>query len=309
MTKTESIRSATKTIAIESCQEWLQCEMSAGVRAAIPNTNNLIMVGPADWIAKNVPGVEAKAADVREGFEEWARRTHRRPGTNFDRAHDGTYKDNRIAAKWAAWQACAASLASHPQPFGSADQVSQERAKDAPSLSQAQAEPVAWMDPSAGCVMDAFLWQKDPCNPQYSQPVYLAAPMGREAQAELLDVIKAVAEELDGCSFSQHKVREGNSEVWRYIGKAEELAKRIRAIAAAPAATVAQGEQADEVRNAALEEAAQVAESEKVAVQKWHPSSYDSEAYNEGCDDSAAAIRALKRAGDTGEQADGGANA
>ncbi|RZA05818.1 MAG: hypothetical protein EOP02_39000 [Proteobacteria bacterium] len=32
--------------------------------------------------------------------------------------------------------------------------------------------PIAWMDPNAGCVMDAFLWQKDESNPQYSVPVF-----------------------------------------------------------------------------------------------------------------------------------------
>lgn len=47
---------------------------------------------------------------------------------------------------------------------------------------QSQAAPVAWMDPSAGCVMDAFLWQEDPANPQYSQPVYLAAPIAQEGE-------------------------------------------------------------------------------------------------------------------------------
>jgi hypothetical protein len=45
-----------------------------------------------------------------------------------------------------------------------------------------QAEPVAWMNPNEGCAIDAFLWQKDPANPQYSQPVY-AAPVAKEVQA------------------------------------------------------------------------------------------------------------------------------
>ena len=47
----------------------------------------------------------------------------------------------------------------------------------------APAEPVAWMDPSAGCVMDAFLWQKDAANPQYSVPVYVA-PVAAAAPAD-----------------------------------------------------------------------------------------------------------------------------
>jgi hypothetical protein len=54
--------------------------------------------------------------DERAAFEAWARKTHRRPGASFDRAHDGTYKDNRIAAKWAAWNAAiAAHLARQPK--------------------------------------------------------------------------------------------------------------------------------------------------------------------------------------------------
>lgn len=56
--------------------------------------------------------------DTRTAFEEWAKRTHRRPGTHFDRANNGTYKDNRIAAKWAAWQAATeAAKATGPVDF------------------------------------------------------------------------------------------------------------------------------------------------------------------------------------------------
>lgn len=54
--------------------------------------------------AAPVPAM-AMAQDERELFEEWAKRTHRRPGTHFNRSHSGVYLDNRIAAKWAAWQA------------------------------------------------------------------------------------------------------------------------------------------------------------------------------------------------------------
>lgn len=57
----------------------------------------------------------APLADERAAFEAWARKTHRRPGTSFSTSHDGTYVDNRIAAKWAAWQARAAvSAATKP---------------------------------------------------------------------------------------------------------------------------------------------------------------------------------------------------
>jgi len=47
-------------------------------------------------------------------------------------------------------------------------------------------EPVAWMDPTAGCVMDAFLWQKDPSNPQYSVPVYASPAKASAAPAEVM---------------------------------------------------------------------------------------------------------------------------
>lgn len=51
------------------------------------------------------------------------------------------------------------------------------------TTAQEHAEPVAWMDPSASCVMDAFLWQKDRSNPQYSVPVYTPAPQAPVAAA------------------------------------------------------------------------------------------------------------------------------
>jgi len=54
---------------------------------------------------------------------------------------------------------------------------------DCGPAAQEQAEPVAWMDPSASCVMDAFLWQKDRSNPQYSVPVYTPAPQAPVAAA------------------------------------------------------------------------------------------------------------------------------
>lgn len=57
----------------------------------------------------------------RAAFEKWAKRTHTRPGAHFDQSHNGVYKDNRIAAKWAAWQARAAlddsSAAKHEAQF------------------------------------------------------------------------------------------------------------------------------------------------------------------------------------------------
>lgn len=56
-----------------------------------------------------------------------------------------------------------------------------------PQEPAAPGEPVAWMDPSAGCVMDAFLWQRDVANPQYHVPVYtvpVAATAPVDAQTE-----------------------------------------------------------------------------------------------------------------------------
>ncbi|WUR15666.1 DUF551 domain-containing protein [[Empedobacter] haloabium] len=48
---------------------------------------------------------KAEVSDERAAFEAWAKRTHTRPGTHFRQSHNGVYTDNRIAAKWAAWQA------------------------------------------------------------------------------------------------------------------------------------------------------------------------------------------------------------
>jgi hypothetical protein len=48
------------------------------------------------------------------------------------------------------------------------------------------------------------------------------------AARELYEILRMVAEELDTTSFSQSLVREGNSEVWRYIGKGEDVARKVR---------------------------------------------------------------------------------
>lgn len=68
---------------------------------------------PEDWDANTkqpkpkpvAAPAQSEAPDERTSFEAWAKRTHGRPGTHFDQSHNGVYKDNRIAAKWAAWQA------------------------------------------------------------------------------------------------------------------------------------------------------------------------------------------------------------
>ena len=50
------------------------------------------------------------ALDSRARFETWVMRNPR-AGTHLDRSNNGTYKDNRVAAKWTAWQAAIASMA------------------------------------------------------------------------------------------------------------------------------------------------------------------------------------------------------
>lgn len=44
---------------------------------------------------------------------------------------------------------------------------------------------------------------------------------------EALDIIKDVAKQLKGTAFSQHLVREGNGDVWRFIGEGETVAQRV----------------------------------------------------------------------------------
>jgi hypothetical protein len=38
-------------------------------------------------------------------FEDWILETSRRSGTHIDRSTNGTYLDNRVAAKYSAWKA------------------------------------------------------------------------------------------------------------------------------------------------------------------------------------------------------------
>lgn len=51
---------------------------------------------------------QAHVADERAAFEAHAAKTLRAL-VNFKRAHDGTYVDNRVASKWATWQAARAA--------------------------------------------------------------------------------------------------------------------------------------------------------------------------------------------------------
>lgn len=54
--------------------------------------------------------------------------------------------------------------------------------------------------------------------------------------AQALEVLQMVADELAGTSFSLHKVREGSSDVWRYIGKGEQVKNRVLEVLAHQAA-------------------------------------------------------------------------
>lgn len=42
-------------------------------------------------------------------------------------------------------------------------------------------QPIAWMNPNEGCVMDAFLWSYDPQTPRYSVPVFAAQSADKPA--------------------------------------------------------------------------------------------------------------------------------
>jgi len=41
----------------------------------------------------------------QERFESWVMQTSRRAGTHVNKDSSGKYLDNRVAAKWSAWQA------------------------------------------------------------------------------------------------------------------------------------------------------------------------------------------------------------
>lgn len=60
----------------------------------------------------------------------------------------------------------------------------------------------------------------------------LALQAAQADASEAHEVLRMVEQELGGTSFSMHLVREGNSDVWRYIGKGEEVAKRVRDLVA-----------------------------------------------------------------------------
>lgn len=89
--------------------------------------HGLLVKGGAE-LATPAPVQQAapRCRDEHAAFEVWARRTHRRAGTSFDQSHSGDYKDNRIAAKWAAWLA-RSTLAAPAQPVGLSENTSLEK--------------------------------------------------------------------------------------------------------------------------------------------------------------------------------------
>jgi hypothetical protein len=59
--------------------------------------------------------------------------------------------------------------------------------------------PVAWMNPDESCVMDAFLWSRDPQNPRYRVPVYAdQSPATSAANNGWLIARETVVEMPDG---------------------------------------------------------------------------------------------------------------
>jgi hypothetical protein len=59
MTKTESAQKTLQSLIIDTAEQLLACSGGAGARAAIPGTDKLILIGTPDWIAENVPSVDA----------------------------------------------------------------------------------------------------------------------------------------------------------------------------------------------------------------------------------------------------------
>lgn len=88
-------------------------------------------------------------SSIRDDFEaELARFAYPYPP---ERHANGTYRDCAIQALWNVLQAAWTRK---------------------PAAQVAGAEPAAWMNPKEGCVMDAFIWSKDPASPRYNTPVY-----------------------------------------------------------------------------------------------------------------------------------------
>lgn len=116
------------------------------------------------------PAVEIDLDKQRAEFEAWLGR----PMMNPDHPTHYNGRDVRIA--WGAWQAA------------------QARA------SQAVAEPVAWMNPDEVIASDAFRWVQPAHAPEYSVPVYRAAPVAQQSEATLSAKVglRCVLEAIEG---------------------------------------------------------------------------------------------------------------
>lgn len=83
----------------------------------------------------------------RAEFEHWVMRNPR-PGTHLDRSRNGEYKDNRVKAKWAAWQA-AINYAIANNHAGTASAEAGLRDCVIPTTEQSSGvelpEPVTWL--------------------------------------------------------------------------------------------------------------------------------------------------------------------
>lgn len=83
----------------------------------------------------------------RAEFEHWVMRNPR-PGTHLDRSRNGEYKDNRVKAKWAAWQA-AINYAIANNHAGTASAEAGLRDCGTPTTEQSSGvelpEPVTWL--------------------------------------------------------------------------------------------------------------------------------------------------------------------
>lgn len=147
------------------------------------------------------PTVPVPAGDARERFEHWMANVAKCIVGSSDPYPAGLEHD-----RWTVWQAALAHQPAQEQASKhvgwflyehncwvatSSDDPRGVKLYRSPPA-QEQAEPVAWMDPKAGCAMDAFLWQP---HPGYNVPVYTRAVESRYRAAS--PVVRAQSEESE----------------------------------------------------------------------------------------------------------------